>query len=104
MADFKRIARRIVARAEMSEADLGRFTTQFQQAVTEALEAHSVRNTGQFDLVRDSTRVIDGTPIHSRIDWPRRYYALGDIHGVADIGYVAESGQVTVFVSLIEGR
>jgi hypothetical protein len=98
------IARRIVARAELSDAELARFVAQFQSAASAALAAQGVRNTGQFDLTQDSTQVIEGKPIQHRLDLPRRYYAIGDVHGVADIGYVAESGRVTVIVSLIEGR
>lgn len=98
------IARRIVARAEVSDAELDRFITQFQQSATAALNAKSARNTGQFDLVQDSTRVIDGKPIRHRLDFPRRYYSIGDVHGVADIWYVSESSRLTVIVSLIEGQ
>ncbi len=100
----KRIARRVIARADMSDVELDRFTTQFQQAATATLDACGALNKAQFDLVQDATRVVDGSPIRSRLDLPRRYYAIGDIHGVADLGYIAESGRVTVIVSLIEGR
>jgi len=103
LAHSRRIARRIVAHAELSEAELGRFTAQFQPAVTAALGNYGAVNKAQFDLVQDSTRVIEGSPVHSRVDLPRRYYAIGDIHGVADIWYIAEAGRVTVIVSLSEG-
>jgi hypothetical protein len=104
LARSKRIARRIIARANVADGAFDLFTTQFQQAASAALVAHGALNEAQFDQVQDSTRVVDGSPIRSRLDLPRRYYGIGDIHGVADIWYVAESGRVTVIVSLIEGR
>jgi hypothetical protein len=103
LARSKRIARRIVARAELSDAELDWFTTGFQQAASEALVSYNARNTAQFDLVQGSERVVEGSPIRSRVDLPRRYYAIGDIHGVADIWYIAESGRVTLMASFIEG-
>jgi hypothetical protein len=48
--------------------------------------------------------MVDSSPVQFRVDMPRRYYSLGDVHGVADIWYVAEAGHVTVIVSLIEGQ
>ena len=103
LARSKRIARRIVARAEMSDQELSLFATQFQQAVSQALVGYGALNAAQFDVVQDATRVVNGSPVRSRLDVPRRYYVLGDVHGVADIWYVAEGGRVTVIVSLIEG-
>ena len=103
LARSPRIARRIVAHTEFSEAELERFIAQFQQAATTAVGHYGAVNKAQFDLVHDSTRVIGRSPVRSRFDLPRRYYAIGDIHGVADIGYVAEAGRVTVMVSLMEG-
>src|SRR5262245_57219206 len=99
----KRIARRIVARANIaSYTESGDFAAQFQEAASAALDAFGARNTGQFDLVYDSARTLEGLA-RSRFDLPRRYYAIGDTHGVADIGYLMEGGRVTVIVSLIEG-
>jgi hypothetical protein len=103
LARSRRIARRMVARTELSEAELERFTTQFQQAATAALGNCGAVIKAQFDMVQDLTRVIERSPMHSRVDLTRRYYAIGGIHGVADIWYVAEGGSVTVIVSLIEG-
>lgn len=103
LARAKRIARRIVARTEMSDGQLGLFATQFQQAVSAALVRYEALNAAQFDLIEDATRAIEGVPIRSRIDLPRRYYAIGDTHGVADVWYVAESGRVTLIASFIEG-
>jgi hypothetical protein len=96
------VARRIVARGELSDADLARFISQFQPAATAVLETGNARNTGHFDLSQDSAQVVDGKPTSRHLNLPRRYYAIGNIHGVADIGYIAESGRVTVIVSLME--
>lgn len=104
LARYRGIARRIVVRAELSDAELAQFTMKFQPAASATLEAQGARITGQLNLFHDSLQVIDGKPIRHSLDLPRRYYALGDVHGVADIGYIAESGSVTVIVSLIEGR
>ncbi len=103
LARAKRVARRIVAQTEMSDEEVGLFATRFPQVVRETLDTHQARNEAQFELTRDATRVVDGAPVRSRVDFPRRYYALGDVHGVADCWYVSESGRVTVMVSLIEG-
>jgi hypothetical protein len=92
-----------VARADIPESELSRFATPFQQAASAALVACGARNAGQFDLVEGSTRFTNGSLTSFRLDLPRRYYSLGDIHGVADIGYLVEAGHVTVIVSLIEG-
>lgn len=103
LAKFPRTARRVVAYAELSKEELEKFTAQFEQAATAALEKHGAVTKAQFDLTKDSTQIVNGAPAHTRIELPRRYYAIGDIQGVADIGYVEESGRVTVIVSLIEG-
>jgi hypothetical protein len=103
LARSTRIGRRIVAQAEMNDTDFGWFTTKFHQAAQDALDKHQARNEALFDLVRDSTRNVDNKPIRSRFHLPRRYYAIGDTHGVADIGYVSEAGRVTVMISLMEG-
>ena len=103
LARSQRIARRIVAHADLSESELGRFTSQFQQAAAASLSKHGAIIKGQFDLESYTTQIGDASASHSLIDLPRRYYAIGEIHGVADIWYVAESGRVTVMVSLIEG-
>jgi hypothetical protein len=102
-ARSQRIARRIVARADLADAELEKFTTQFQDTATKAMETYGAVNKAQFDMAQGSARVINGSPVRSRMDLPRRYYAIGDIHGVADLWYIAESGRVTVIVSLIEG-
>jgi hypothetical protein len=102
-ARFQRIARRIVARADLPASELSRFATQFQQAASAALIAAGALNTGQFDLVKGSSQVVDGSLVEVRLDLPRRYYSLGNVHGVADIWYVVEGGHVTLIVSLVEG-
>jgi len=102
-ARSRRIARRIVARADLTDAELEKFTAQFQDSATRAMATYGAVNKAQFDMTEASTRVIGGSPVQSRLDLPRRYYAIGAIHGVADLWSIAESGQVTVIVSLIEG-
>ncbi|MHC1765199.1 MAG: hypothetical protein AB9869_13010 [Verrucomicrobiia bacterium] len=103
MARSKRIARRVVAQSRLPNAELGRFVSEFQKAASATLDAHGARPTGKFELTEDTTTVIDSLPVRSRLDLPRRYYAIGDVHGVADIWCLAESDRVTVIVSLIEG-
>jgi hypothetical protein len=103
LARAPRIGRRIVAQAEMADGDFGLFTTKFDQAVREAFDKHQALNQAFFDLVHDSSRNVDNRPIRSRLHLPRRYYAIGDTHGVADIGYVSEAGRVTVIITLMEG-
>lgn len=100
----QRVARRIVAQAEMSENELGRFSVQLQQALRSTFSAHHAINKGQYNLGRDSWRNADGASAHHRLDLPRHYYAIGDIHGVLDCWQVANAGQVTLILSFIEGR
>ncbi len=102
-AHFPRIGRRIVAQAEITDIEFGWFTTKFHQAAQNALDKHQARNEALFDLVRDATRNVDHKPVRSRFHLPRRYYAIGETHGVADIGYVSEDGRVTVIITLMEG-
>jgi hypothetical protein len=96
------IGRRIVAQTQMTDRDFAAFATRFEQTARDMLHEHEAMNKACFDLVYDTTRVLDNRPVRSRISMPRRYYAIGDVHGVADIGYVAENGQVTVLISLVE--
>lgn len=101
----KRIARRIVARANLPpNVDAGEFASRFQQTASAAPDSYGARNTAHFDLVKDSTSTASGVPFRSRVDLPRRYYTVGDIHGVADLWCIADPGHVTVIISLIEGR
>lgn len=103
MARSQRVGRRVIAQAEISKEDFGGFTTKFDNAVRALLGEYGAMAKGHFDTLYDVTRRIDDKTVRSRIDLPRRYYAIGDVHGVADFGYVAEDGRVTVIISLMEG-
>jgi hypothetical protein len=98
----KGIARRIVARAIMPDADQQEFVAQFQLAAATALTSYGAIIKGQFDASQSSAHAGNGSPGRSLLDLPRRYYAIGDIHGVADVWCIAESGHVTVIISLME--
>ena len=67
------------------------------------MESYGAVNKAQFDLAEASTRVIGGFPVRSRFDLPRRYYAIGAIHGVADLWSSQSPVALSVIVSLIEG-
>src|SRR4029453_4607856 len=55
-ARCKRIARRIVARAaDLPAAELERFTKEFQQSASAALDSFKAVSKAQFDLSNDST-------------------------------------------------
>ena len=103
LSRFKRIARRIVAQATISDTAQAGFVAQFQQATVTALTLHGAIIKGQFDASRSSAQVLGGSNMLTQLELPRRYYTIGDVHGVADVWCIAESGRVTVIVSLIEG-
>lgn len=103
MARSKRIARRLVAQSRLPNAELERFVSQFQKAASAVLDGHGARTTGKFELTDGTITVTNSLPARSLLDLPRRYYAIGDVHGVADIWCLGESDRVTVIVSLIEG-
>lgn len=98
-----RIARRMVAHATLPGEEQEKFAKRFRLAVSEALASHDAVIKGQFDLNRSSAHVVNGSPVQSLVDLPRFYYAIGDIHGVADAWCIGEGGGLTVIVSLIEG-
>jgi hypothetical protein len=100
----KRIARRIVAHAVLPDADPGTFARRFQQAMEEALASHGAVLKGEFDASRSSARLVNGSPVPLVLELPRRYYALGSVHGVADAWCIGASGEMTVIISLIEGQ
>ena len=104
LARSPHVARRIVGRAEVPDPDLDKFIAKFHRAATTALETPNARLTGQFDLIQDSTQVVEGKPVRRRLELPRYFYSIGDLHGAADIGYVLEAGRVTFIASLIEGQ
>ena len=99
----KRIARRIVAETTVSDTAQAGFIARFQQAAETSLTLHGAVIKGQFDASRSSAQVLRGNNILRQVELPRRYYAIGDVYGVADVWCVAESGRLTFIVSLIEG-
>jgi len=98
----KRISRRIVARASMSEKELETFASHFQTAVEEALNSYGAHLTGEHDRSRSVVGVAPGGAVRSEFQLPRWYYRAGDTHGVADAWLIGQSGEVTVIVSLTE--
>ena len=103
LARSHRVARRIVATATVPGADQARIAQQVQKAAEAALASHGAVVKGVFDTSSGSTTLVEGKPLRSHVEMPRWFYAIGDIHGVADVGCVAVSGRVTLLVSLIEG-
>ncbi|MEE2886089.1 MAG: hypothetical protein VX951_01545 [Planctomycetota bacterium] len=103
LARSHRVARRIVATATMPGADQAKLAHQVQQATEAVLASHGAVVKGVFDTSSGSTTLVEGKPLRSHVEMPRWFYAIGDIHGVADVGCVAVSGRVTLLVSLIEG-
>jgi len=57
---------------------------------------------GQQDANYVAEAVTDGE-VRALIDLPRRYYAIGDVNGVADFGCLAHQGMVAIIISIIEG-
>ncbi len=99
----KRIARRIIAQATLPETAQAGFIARFQEAAETALTSRGAVMKGRFDASRSSAQVSGGSNLVRQLELPRRYYAIGDVHGVADVWCVAESGRLTCIVSLIEG-
>jgi hypothetical protein len=99
----KRIARRIIAQTTLSDTQQSDFVSRFQQTAEKALTSHGAVIKGQFDANRSSAQELGGSNILRQLELPRRYYAIGDVHGVADLWCIAESGKVTIVISLIEG-
>jgi hypothetical protein len=90
----RRIARRFVARATLSQRDVQPFAQRFDQSVEEALPHQSgEENLDRATVSADSSRLLQLPRYHYRTD-------AGD--GVVDAGIVAEGGEVTVIVSMIE--
>jgi len=103
LARSHRVARRIVATATMPGVDQAKFAQQVQKAAEAALASRGAVIKGVFDTSSSSSTLVEGKPLMSHVEMPRWFYAIGDIHGVADVGCVAVSGRVTLLVSLIEG-
>jgi hypothetical protein len=78
------------------------FVARFQKAVKDALSEHGAVVKGEISLHKNRTEVKEGLNVSTLLDLPRTYYSIEDIHGVADIWCIADSGGITVIVSLIE--
>jgi len=97
-----RISRRIVAQATIAENRVDDFTRRFQDAAEAALVSLGGSMKGVVDLSQARGGFLDGGGIESRIDLPRRYYAVGRQHGVADIWLIARGTDATIVVTFTE--
>src|SRR5512140_199914 len=59
LARSPRIARRVVARAEMSEDQLGRFVPLLQAEIRRMFDEHGAINEAFFDVTKDQTKLVD---------------------------------------------
>jgi hypothetical protein len=98
-----RISRRIVAQTSLAASGQSRLIELLQQGMSEALATHGAVIRGEVSLSRSQSEIIEGRQVLTHLEMPRLYYAIGDIHGVADVWFLADSGRVTAIVSLIEG-
>ncbi len=89
LARSHRVARRIVATAIVPGADQAEFAQQIQKAVEAVLASHGAVVKGVFGTSGGSTTLVKGKPLTSHVEMPRWFYAIGDVHGVADVGCVA---------------
>jgi hypothetical protein len=96
------VGRRIVAQVSSSSSERQHFVARFQGAVKDALRGHGAMVKGEISLHKSGTAIKEGVNGSSLLDLPRTYYSIEDIHGVADIWCIADSGGITVIVSLIE--
>jgi len=97
-----RISRRIVAQATIPDNQVDDFTRRFQDAAQAALVSLGGMMKGEVDFAQARGGFLDGESVNSRIDLPRRYYAVGRQHGVADIWLVARGTDVTIVVTFTE--
>ena len=98
-----RIARRIVAQTSLENSDQNEFATRFQRAAEEWITSCGAMIKGQQDAQRVVAKAVTDGEVRALIDLPRRYYAVGNVNGVADFGCVAHSGSVTIIISIVEG-
>ncbi len=98
----KQIARRIVAQANVPDSEQAGLMNRLQQASEAALESRGAVIKGQSDANQSSSEMEGNDKTLRQLDLPRRYYAVNDVHGVADVWCIAESGKLTCIVSLIE--
>jgi hypothetical protein len=97
-----RISRRIVAQATIAENQVDDFTRRFQDASEAALVSLGGAMKGEVDFGQARGGFLDGGGVESRIDLPRRYYAVSGQHGVADIWLVARGVDVTIVIAFTE--
>lgn len=98
-----RIARRIVAQSPLPDAEQTEFTSRFQAAAEEWITSCGATIKGQEDAQRTSVEATTDGTVRTLFDLPRRYYAVGDVHGVADFGCIARKDSAIVIISIIEG-
>lgn len=98
----QQVGRRIVAQVSSSSSEQQDLVARFQQAVKDALREHGAMVKGEISLHKNRTEVKEGVNVSTLLDLPRLYYSIEDIHGLADIWCIADSGRLTVIVSLIE--
>ena len=97
-----RIARRVIAPTTLSDSEPGEFARRFQLAGEEWISSHAAIIEVEYEVIGTRIDGAEGQRLTS-VDLPRRYYAIDDIHGVADFGCIADSGRVTLIISIIEG-
>ena len=97
-----RIARRIVAQATIPPDRVDDFTRRFQDATDAALAALGGTTKGEVDLGQSRGQFLDGASVDSRLDLPRRFYAIGGQHGVADSWLIARGTDVTIVITFTE--
>jgi hypothetical protein len=97
-----RTARRIVAQATIPGDQVDGFTRRFQDATAAALTALGGTIKGEVDLGQSRGQFLDGASVDSRIDLPRRYYAVGGQQGVADVWLITRGVDVTIVVAFME--
>lgn len=96
------IARRIVAQSTLPIADQDSFARNFQTTAEKWLTSHGAVIKGQDNASRNSTKAGADGQVNTLVDLPRRFYSVGNIHGVADFGCIVDSGRVTVIISISE--
>ncbi|MCP5043733.1 MAG: hypothetical protein GY944_22115 [bacterium] len=87
----------------MSSAEQAGFIEKFQAAAEALMRSYKAIKTGRSSAGKSSNTMIEGALIRSDVSMPRRFYPIGDIHGVADICCDGEAGKITVVISVIEG-
>lgn len=99
----KQVARRIVAQATVPDSEQAGIMNRLQQASEAALESRGAVIKGQSDASQSTLNLEGNDKTLRQLDLPRRYYAVNDVHGVADVWCIGESGKLTCIVSLTEG-